>query len=109
MHEMHILCTWPCISLPAEGLSRALRCGARRGAACAPRRKCGSRPGSVASRELASNHGIASRLAEPRRTMETPQFKILLCCLLLQYHACITPSLKFSLKRRSATEITLLG
>ena len=34
---------------------------------------CGARSGRSKSRNLASNHGIAFRLAEPRRTMETPQ------------------------------------
>ena len=59
-------------------ISRALGCGARRGAACTPRRKCWSRAGSVArswcskSRDPANNHRIAFRLDEPRRTIETP-------------------------------------
>ena len=48
--------------------SRALGCGARRGAACTRRCKCGPRPGSVTralgahwSRDPASNHGVAFR------------------------------------------------
>ena len=39
--HLHALLSWPRV------VSRALGCGARRGAACAPQRKCGSRRGSV--------------------------------------------------------------
>ena len=52
-----------------------------------------ARYGRSKSRDLASNHGIAFRLAEPRRTMENPQLKIFALMLLL-CHVCVTPFLK---------------
>ena len=65
------------------------------------RRKFGPRPGSVAralgvqssaSRQIIT--GSLSAELEPRRTMETQQFRD--CVLLLLYHVCITPSLRLS-------------
>ena len=93
-------CTFAC---PARGSSLALSAAGQTGAsACTPRRKCASLPRSVAralgrskSRDLASDHGIASRLAEPRRTMETPQNSIFPRLTLL-FHTCITPSPELS-------------
>ena len=56
--------------------SRALGCGARRGAACTPRHKCGVPAGlrgvcsgRSKSHNLASNHRVAFRLAERRMTV----------------------------------------
>ena len=60
-------------------LSRALGCGARRGPVCTPRRKFGSRAGSVAralgaqSREIWQViTGLLSAELEPSKTMENP-------------------------------------
>ena len=60
--------------------SRALGCGARRGPACTPRCKCGSRPGSVArslgvqSYEIwQENTGSLSDQLEPTRPTQNPQ------------------------------------
>ena len=50
--------------------------------------------GRSKSRDLASNHGIAFRLAKHLGTMETPQLKA--CALLPLYHVCTTPTLKLS-------------
>ena len=55
----------------------------------------GARSGRSKPRDLASNRGIAFHLAEHRRTMGTPQFKIFVLVLML-YHVSITPSLKQS-------------
>ena len=59
---------------------RALDWGTRRGPACAPQRKCGSRPGSVAravgvhSREIWQViAGLLSDQLEPTRPMQTPK------------------------------------
>ena len=64
-------------------LPRALGCGARRGPACTPRRKLGSRPGCVAgdlgvqSREIWQiNTAVVSLYAElePSKTTESSHF-----------------------------------
>ena len=62
--------------------SRGLGCGARRGAACTRRCKCGSRPGSMAralgvrSRGiLASNHGVAFRRARAEQDNRKPKYQ----------------------------------
>ena len=67
----------------ARGSSRALGCGARRGPACTPRRKFGSRAGSVArslgvlqSRNLASNHGVALRGARAEQDNGKPTCRL---------------------------------
>ena len=67
------------LSAACRFFSRALGCGARRGPACAPRRKFGSRLGSVAralgvpSREiLQAITGLLSAELEPSKTMEKP-------------------------------------
>ena len=54
----------------------------------------GACSGCSKSLELASNHGIAFRLAEPPRSIETPQFNIY--GLLLLYYACTAPCPKLS-------------
>ena len=48
IYQMHFFRTFACPGRLARVVSRALGCGARRGGACTPRRKCGSWPGSVA-------------------------------------------------------------
>ena len=74
---------------------RVLGCGARRGAACTPRRKFGPRPGSVARapgpQSRASWQAITgSHSALPSNAGHwKPHFKRFL--LLLLHHVCITP------------------
>ena len=81
--------------LGAPVFSRALGCAARMGLACTPRRKCGSRPGSVAralglqGREFWQvTTGRHSDLLEPSRTIENrmntmsrSRFSHFLCCV----------------------------
>ena len=79
--------------------SRASCCGAHGSPARTVRRTFGPRAGFRGAcsrrpkwRELVLFRCIASRLAEPRKTIETPLFQVL--ALLLLYHVCTTPSLK---------------
>ena len=89
MHQMHFSSTSETVALSAAGLSSRSRLRGTQGGGVYTRRKFGPRPGSVARalgvqrRDLARNHEIEFRLAEPRRTMETPQFKIFVPLLLL--------------------------
>ena len=60
--------------------SRALGCGARREPACTSRRKCGSRPGSVARALGVQSYeiwqvitGLLSDQLDPTRPMQTPK------------------------------------
>ena len=48
MYQIHFFCTFACLFGRLRVFFRALGCEARKGAACTPRHKCGSRPGSVA-------------------------------------------------------------
>ena len=86
--------------------SRALGCGARRVAACTLGASLGPGRGPwrvlcafKVTRELASNHGIAFRLTEPRRTTETPNCKVFAPLLLLYALSCLhyTASLMLSI------------
>ena len=81
LYQNHFFSGIQNFSLPAVGLiSRSrLGCGARRGPACTPRCKCGSRPGSVAralgvhSREIWQvTTGSLSAEVEPSKTIENP-------------------------------------
>ena len=75
---------------------RVLGCGARRGAACTPRRKFGPRPGSVARapgpQSRASWQAITGSLSaepEPTRPMENPKvsfFQVSTSLLLVLKH-----------------------
>ena len=84
-------CHRPAFLFRPRVFSHALGCGARRGAACTPRRECGSRPGSV-TRALGVQSraiwqaitGSLSAELEPRRTMEPPYNLVFLlgcCCI----------------------------
>ena len=95
-----LLCTNVCVFLDictlfsgARGyFLRALGCGARRGPACTPRCKFGSRAGSVAralgiqSREIwQAITGLLSAELEPSKRMKTHMSAVLLhCCIILQ-------------------------
>ena len=77
-------------------LSRALGCGARRGPACIPRCKCGSRPSGACSRRsksrnLARNHGVALRPARANQAHTNPETSFLIfhlsLLLFLKYHS----------------------
>ena len=79
-------------SLPATRVFSRVGCGARKGLACTPRCKCGSRPGSVArtlgvqGREIWQvTTGSLSDQLEPTRLVQTPKtlfchFSPLCCC-----------------------------
>ena len=102
LYQMHFVCKYACPARPAAGRFSLFRLRGTQAArvyttaqVSVPAELRGVRSGRAKSRHLASNHGIAIRLAEPRRTMEIPQCSIF--ALLLLYHAvCITPSLKLS-------------
>ena len=75
---MHTFCAWPCISLPAAGLSSRSRLRSTKGGRLYTRRNFGPRPGSVARGlgvlslgELALFEGSPSAEPKPTRTMET--------------------------------------
>ena len=88
-----VLVHWPVFPIWPRVFCCALGCGARFPHVWGPVGLRGSRPRRSKSGELASTNGIAFRLAEPRRTMETPQFNgfaLLLC------HVCIASSIKLS-------------
>ena len=77
---MRLFFTFARFSPAPVGLSRALGCGAHRGAACTPRRKFGSRAGSVAraldvqSRQIRQViTGLLSVELELSKTLENPQ------------------------------------
>ena len=89
------------VSLPAVGLSSRSRLRGTKGGRVSTRRKFGPRLDSVARalgvQSRASWQVITGSLSaepQPRRTMETPQFKKI--NLQLLYHVCIAPSLKLS-------------
>ena len=82
----------PFLALSAAGHAGGV---CSRGKLRAPAALRGACSGRSKSLELESNHGIAFPLAEPRRTMETPQCCTILALLLL-YHVCVTPCPKLS-------------
>ena len=62
--------------------SRALGCAAQRGLACTPRRKCRSRPGSVACSGPSKSRNLASNRREvfhPTRAKQSSPWKPLDC------------------------------
>ena len=86
-YQTHFLWTFARFSPAPVGLSRALGCRARRGATCTPRRKFGSRVGSMAralgvrSREMwRVITGSLSAELEPSKSMETFISALLLHC-----------------------------
>ena len=79
-YQKHFFCTFARFLGRPRVFSRALSCGALRGAACTPRCKCRSRPGSVAlalgvqSREIWQViAGLLSDQLESTRPMQAPK------------------------------------
>ena len=105
-----ILCgTFASFSPAPAGLSGGLGCGERRGTACTPRRKLGSRADSVAlslgiqSREIRQviTGSLSAKLA-PSKTMENPHVSA------VSLHCCIS-STSWQLQHNSSRTSSLCG
>ena len=97
MHQTHVSARLHALLGRPRVVPRALGCGARRGGACTSRLWAlaglrGARAGRSKSLDLACNHGIAFRPAEPSKVMETPKMSFILfcfslcCCTRYKYH-----------------------
>ena len=92
MYQMHFLCTPASFSVPAVGIFSRSRLKGTQGGRLdttaqvwVPPGPRGARSGRSKSLDLASNHGIAIRSAEPSKVIETPKCRFFSFFALLLY------------------------